>query len=214
MSENVRQPRKARTPEDRGQQLVAKQRKRIRRKYKEVPHKGGKPRMPGEVEFKKDMAIILTLAGYTHKEIALSIGESHRTVTGWLNEPEVTAKFERISSELPQAARTLLETYQIEAVHTIVDVMRTDPDSKYVLEAAKDILDRGGLPKLTRQERKEETEENFNINDPEGIVERLRQAPPEIQAQAAEAIEGLEQVLADYAKAQQPSPEGKEVTDG
>lgn len=211
----MRQDRKSRTPEDRGQELVTRQRKRIRRKYKAKEHKGGKPRLPGEVEFKKDMAIILTLAGYTHKEIALSIGESDRTVTGWMNEDETKEKFEKIVKELPEAAKTLLETYQIEAVHTLVDIMRTNNDDKIVLDAVKEILDRGGLPKISRQERKNENEntENFRLSDPDGIVERIRQAPPEVQEEAANIVEGLENLLARHAQPLPASDEGKEIED-
>ena len=206
----MRQPRQARTPEDRAQEIVTKRRQRVRRKYKDTAHKGSKPRMPGEIDFKKEMSIILTLGGFTHKEIGLSLGESRQTITAWLNEPEIQKKFQKIADALPVAARTLLETYTVEAVHALVDIMRSNPNDKYVLEAAKEILDRGGLPKISRNERKEEHVENFNIGDPEGIVERLRHAPPEIQEKAAGIVEQFEMLLAEHPQLP-PSKEGEEV---
>jgi len=207
----MRQPRKQRTPETRGAKLVASKRKRIRRNYRKTDKARGKRRMPGEILFKQDMAIILSLAGYTHEEIGLSLGEGKNTITEWLNMPDVMVKYEKITEALPEAARTLLETYSIEAVHTLVDIMRTSEDDKTTLDAIKEILDRGGLPKLSKTEQTKE--EKLVVTD-DGLVDRLREASPEIQEQASGLVEALEQLLSDHAGSQKPEVEQQEDTNG
>jgi hypothetical protein len=198
----VKQPRKARTPENRAAQLVVKQRQGIRRKYKENTKK--RKRFPGEIAFKQDMAIILALAGYSHKEIALSLGESRNTVGEWMRDPAVQEKFTTLAEELPAAAKSLLETYQIEAVHTLVDIMRTSEEDKIVLDAAREVLDRGGNPKTSRSESKQEHHESFEIND-EDIVSKIRQLSPEAQEHAAQMVEDLTAYLENQG---QVSPNG------
>jgi predicted transcriptional regulator len=196
----MKQPPKERTPETRGSEIIKQQRRRIRRKYKSTAHKGSKPRFPGEVQFKQDMSIILSLAGYTQKEIGLSLGEAQQTISDWLNnDPEVRLKYEKVSAALPESAKILLETYTIEAVHTLVDVMRTEMDNKIVLDAAKEILDRGGLPKLSRQEKESTERQEWVVTD-DNLTDRLREASPEIQEEAAQIIESLEMLLSKHAE--------------
>ena len=210
----MKQPRKARTPDSRGAELTAKTRKRVRRKFKQPTHKGGKPRLPGEIEFKTDMALILSLAGYTQKEIGLSIGESTETVKNWLSDENTQKKYLKLSAALPEAAMTLLQTYTIEAVHAFVDIMRTESDNALVLKAAAEILDRGGLPKSSRTEADVNRNENLTVTD-DGLVARLREAPVEVQEQAAQLVEGLEQILAEHASqspAEKPEAEKREET--
>jgi hypothetical protein len=189
----MQQPRKGRTPENRATEIVLKQRKRVRRGFRENTKK--RKRYPGEIQFKQDMGIILALAGYTHKEIALSLGESKNTVGEWMREPAVQEKFLEISEALPEAAKTLLETYQIEAVHAMVDVLRSSEDDKIILEAAREILDRGGNPKTSRTESKQSKHETFEISD-DDFLSKLRMLPPEKQEEAAQMIEDLSEFLA------------------
>lgn len=191
----MRQPVKARTPEDRAAQIVSRQRSRIRRKYK-VNAKKNRKRFPGEIDYKQDMAIILSLAGYNHKEIALSLGEHRNLIGEWMKDPKVVDKFMALSEDLPDSARKLLETYSIEAVHTLVDIMRTSEDDKMILDAAKEILDRGGIPKTSRTESKQEKRETFEISD-DDFLSKIRQLPPEKQEEAAQMVENLSEWLTE-----------------
>jgi hypothetical protein len=185
----MKQPRNSRTPENRAAQLVTKQRSRIRRKYKENTKKNRK-RFPGEISFKQDMAIILALAGYSHKEIALSLGENRNIIGEWMNDPAVKEKFIALSEELPESAKMLLETYSIEAVHTLVDLMRTSEDEKIIMDCAKEILDRGGNPKLSRTETKQTRKEELEISDGD-FLSKIRELSPEQQEVAAQMIEDV-----------------------
>jgi hypothetical protein len=97
----------------------------------------------------------------------------------------------------------------IEAVQALVDVMRRTDDDKYILQAAGEILDRAGLPKASRQERHQVNEERTTFTD-EGMVERLREAPVEVQERAAQMIEQLESLLTESANAPQESDENAE----
>lgn len=168
--------------------------KHVQRKYK-VNLKTRRKLLPGEIEHVENTVIVLKLAGYTGSQIATVVGISRGQVREILAEPSVAERLIKLREALPAAALELLQGYMIEAVQAIVDVLRTEQDSKYVLQAASEILDRAGLPKASKQERHSVNEEKTTFTD-DGIVERLRQAPPEVQEEAAQIIERLEVLLA------------------
>ena len=147
--------------------------------------------LPGEIEHVENMVIVLHLAGYNKTQIGQTIGLSHTQVIQLLDQPHVAEALVEIRAALPKAALDLLQGYMIEAVQTIVDIMRTETDNKIVLQAASEILDRSGLAKASRQER-HQINENRTVFSDDGIVEKLRKASPEVQEQAAQAIEALE----------------------
>lgn len=166
----------------------------VRRKYKTDVSKRRKL-LPGEIPYVEDMVVVLKIAGYTRSQMSRVIGISKGQVKEILEKPEVNEKIVSLRSRLPQAALDLLQGYMIEAVQAIVDVMRSTPESKYILQAAGEILDRAGLPKASRQERHNVNEDRFTVTD-DGLVDRLREASPEVQEEAAQLIERLEGLLA------------------
>jgi hypothetical protein len=111
-----------------------------------------------------------------------------------LADSEVSEKLIALRKALPAAALDLLQDYTIEAVQTLVDIMRSSTDDKITLQAVSEILDRTGLGKATKQERHQINESRTVFTD-DGIVDRLRQASPEVQEQAAQVIEQLEALL-------------------
>lgn len=186
--------RKRSSPESRAKEKDSETTK-IRRKYqKNLTLK--KKFLPGEVEHVEDMVIVLRLAGYSKEQCARIVGMSSSQVTVILNSPAVSEKLIAFRAALPQAALDLLQGYMIEAVQTLVDIMRMSDDDKITLAAAGEILDRAGLAKASRQERHQINEQRTTFVD-DGIVERLRAASPEVQEQAAQAIEMLEKLLSD-----------------
>lgn len=186
--------RKNQSPE---QRAASKEREgqKIRRKYKRNLTLSRKL-LPGEREHVESMIVVLRLAGYEKTQIARVIGISLQQVTDLLADPVVTEKLVTLRKTLPQAALDLLQGYMIEAVQTLVDIMRMAEDDKIVLAAAGEILDRSGLAKASRQERHQINEQRTVFTD-DGIVERIRQASPEVQEQAAQVIENLEALLSD-----------------
>lgn len=184
--------RNSQTPEGRVRAKTQAQMK-VRRRYKKNTLLSRKL-LPGEIEHVDDMVIVLRLAGYSQRQIAQTVGLSQTQVDQILDKPHVTDKLIEIRAALPKAALELLQGFMIEAVQSIVDVMRTSQDDKLVLQAAGEILDRSGLAKASRQERTQITENRTVFTD-EGIIEKLRSASPEVQEQAAQAIEALENLL-------------------
>lgn len=171
---------------------------KIRRRYKKNLTLSRKL-LPGELPYVEDMVLVLKLAGYNNTQVGQVIGLSHTQVNEILGNPKVSEKMISLRAALPQAALDLMQGYMIEAVQTIVDVMRTELDNKLVLQAAGEILDRSGLSKASRQERHQINEQRTTLTD-DGLIERLRAASPEVQEQAAQAIEALESLLTDKAE--------------
>jgi len=168
---------------------------RIRRKYR----KGttlDKKLLPGERKQIEDTVIVLRLAGYERSQISRIIGISSDQVKRVMEDPKTTERLVHLRATISQAALDLLQGYMIEAIQTIVDIMRMADDDKIVLQACAEILDRAGIVKASRQERLQVNEQRTTLTD-DGIVEALRAASPEIQEQAAQLFEQLEGLLSD-----------------
>lgn len=166
---------------------------RVRRRYKKNVNKQSRL-LPGEIPAVQNMVAVLHIAHYPKVQIARIIGISKQQVTEFLEDPGVNEMIVTLRAGLPSAALDLMEGYMIEAVQAIVDVMRSSQDDAVVLRAASDILDRTGLAKISKRETHNTNEEQTTITD-DGLLERLREASPEIQEQAAQMIEGLENLL-------------------
>ena len=177
------------------QEAIDKDRRRVRRRYKTDLTKR-KRYAPGEEDFIFDMAIVLTLAGFSRTQIARTVGISKGQIKKILEMPNVAERIVQLRKSLPQASLDLIHSYMIEAVQAIVDVMRTSKRDEMVLKAAGDILDRGGAAKASRTEHDvHQVNESRNTFSSDGMVEAIRQLPPEAQEQAAQMIENLEEFL-------------------
>jgi hypothetical protein len=165
----------------------------IRRKYKLNTARRVKL-LPSEVPHIEQMIVVLKLANYSRVDMARIIGISRDQVADILALPRVNEEITILRKKIPGAALELLENFMIEAVMTLIDVMRTTRDDKIRIQAAESMLDRGGISKVSKQERHQLNEERTTITD-DGIVERLREASPEIQEKAAQVIEQLEALL-------------------
>lgn len=191
------------TPEDRSNALEI-ERARMRRGFKKVTKKAGKQRSAGEKDFKMQMGVILDIAGFTAYQISLSLGESKSTISRWKAEPAWAKLYEKSSKVITGSALTLLQTYTIEAVQTLAVIMRTSRDDKLVLDAVKEILDRGGMPKSTRQEVTAPIDPDVEKEaaNERSLMNKFRQLPPEAQQQAADLYsameEGLERIVKEF----------------
>lgn len=191
-------PRK-RTPDDRNS-VLENGRREVRRKYRSSKQiKKSRKIALGEQGHLENMTIILKIAGYTNTQIGQIVNLSRGQVKKLLAEPNVAEQMASLLEALPAAALDLMQSYSIEAVQTIADVMRTSPEWKARMEAAREILDRTGLPKVTKSEAQVyRTEEHLTTFSNDGIIEALRNASPEVQETAAQMMEGIENLLAQH----------------
>lgn len=193
-----------RTPEDRAENSK-KEIARVRRRYKTNVKRRTKV-MPVQEDYIDNMVCIFKIAGYSNTQAAQAIGISKGQVKEILEKPHVVEQIAILHAQIPQAAVDLLQSLMIEAVISIADVMRTATDDKTIIAAAESILDRGGAPKVSRQDRSNVNEERVTIVD-DGIVDRLRQASPEVQEEAAQLIEQLEGILLQASTESMPEDE-------
>jgi hypothetical protein len=147
----------------------------------------------GEEQQVGTIVLVLKLASYSNLQIARIVGVSKGQVKTFLDTPAAQEMLVELRTKISEAALELLHGYMIEAVQSIATVMRHSQDDKMILQAAAEILDRGGVPKASRQERLTENTENIQISD-DGLVDRLREASPEVQERAAALVEELEQL--------------------
>lgn len=190
--------RRASTPDTRASD-AKKRVENVRRKYK-VNTKSKKKLLDVEIPHVKTMVGILKVAGYSRVQIAKVIGISRGQVAEFLETEDVQKLIVDLREGLPAAAMSLMQGYMIEAVQAVVDVMRTSEDGAVVLKAAAEVLDRGGMPKQSRQERITDNTEREVVEFGGEFVEMLRQASPEVQEQVASMFEGIENLLKQEAE--------------
>ena len=189
---------------------LSRQRDKVTRRYKVNVSKRRKFSFEGEAELVYDMVVVLKLANYTNKQIAMIVGISIGQVKEILNDGNVQKKYLALKAKLPQAALELGRAYLIEAVQAVANIMRTADDPAVVLKAAAELFDRFGIPKVSRQvtDLNSESPEDHPVGD--DLMAKLRQASPEVQTAAAELQdmfeEGLKQLL-EGGKREAPSPE-------
>jgi hypothetical protein len=98
----------------------------------------------------------LRVAGWTPKRIAAELGYQVNTIRVWLRLPIVKDYVKVLEAVRERGAlaefERLQRDYLPEAVDTVVDVMRDGGRDADRLTAAESILDRGGLPKVSRQQ--------------------------------------------------------------
>jgi hypothetical protein len=159
---------------------------------------------PGEREHLVDMTIVLKLGGYSNTQIGSTVGISRGQVKELLEEPKTAERLTTLRTNLPGAALDLLHGYSIEAVQAIADVMRGTEDDGLILKAAAEILDRVGIGKVSKSEREiHNTNENkLTVGAEQGLLESLRELPPDRQEEAAQMIEGLENFIAESIEAE------------
>lgn len=149
-----------------------------------------------DLEYQKGVAVVLRISGFTYKEIALIVNSHPDSIKRWFQDPKVQEDYNEMKLAVTKAGRRLLEAYVIEAIEGIHHVLRTAENPKFILDAASEILDRAGLAKVSRNEKKVEHEHEHKLTEKgTPLLERLREAPPEIQEKAAQGIEELEQML-------------------
>ncbi len=161
------------------------------------PVQAKKRRMPGELAHQKNLAVFLKIANprMSFLDIGNQIGETKNAVKKWFREDaDVREQFEYVSSHLKSSSIELLESFSMEAVMTLVTVMRY-AEPKLMKEAATEILDRIGVAKLSKSEVESRSVKSHEWSDHDEMVKEIRQLPPEHQEQYVELMEGIQQLL-------------------
>lgn len=180
---------------------IDKERTRIRRRYKRNLNTRRKI-LPGQHEFVIDMVLVFKLVNYSNIQIGKMVGISKNQVAEILNDPSVAERLQKLQHNIAGAAYDLLQTFLIEAVQTLVDVMRTETDNMIVLKAAAEILDRAGMPKASRTESTQQRNvtNETKLTADEEMMSAFRGLSPEVQEEAAQMIEGLQTFLEENQK--------------
>lgn len=199
----------ARAPEDR----VKNQRQEMQQLRRTIGKRTNRKRtmLPVEQNYTTTTVCVLRLAGYSKTQICQATGISKGQLKEIYESEQFTTQFATLAEVIPQAAIDLLQSLMIEAVMTLADVMRTELDGKVRIAAAESLLDRGGAPKLSRTEKQQTNTDEVVITDG-GLFDKIKGLPLEVQEQAAQLIEGLENLLLAHA-GQNPSSEVEREVD-
>jgi hypothetical protein len=181
-------------------------RNEIKREYKRGPRSEGRkvtnPDTWSEVEraVARESACFFKAAGFSHNYIGDALNLTRGQIGHWFEEPAMQERYRAISADMKNGAIKLLKSYAIEIVESLMTIARTTDDEKLAASVLQDLADRIGLTKVSRTEsattatQKSEVE----ITDPAGLVEKLKDAPPEVQQQAAQHMEGMMALMAEH----------------
>lgn len=149
----------------------------------------------GEIQHKKSLAVFLRVAGYTNTEIGGALGITKGTVSAWFKDKDVQKLYDETLESIGTAAKQFLETLTIEAVKRLAALMY-DSDHKIALDAVREVLDRGGIPKLSRQEKTVE-DKTPGANKPQVLEVRIS---ADQANRYAELVEEAEKITAEAAE--------------
>jgi hypothetical protein len=184
---------------------LAQQRNKMKRNYRRGQRAEGvrvvdlSPLSDVELEVMKTKAAFLKAAGYSHTYIAQALNTTRSIVGHWFEEPEMRAEVVRINEDIVGGSLKLLKTYAVELVEMLMEIARTS-DDKTALQAITEGLDRMGLTKVNKSEGRSviETKTDIEITDPHGLIDKLKDAPPEAQQAAAEHMEALMSITSEH----------------
>lgn len=172
------------------------------KKYKVNLKSRSRVDLPKEQEILEDTIVVLKVAHYSNMQIAKIVGLSRGQVAEILKSPNVERRVATLGAKLPQAALNQIQNFMIEAVMWIIHVGRAnlgpDGDHSLVLRAADQLLDRGGTPKVSRNERKEESQgmlDHIGRGGHEDVFSEIGNLSPELQERAAQLYDALEDGL-------------------
>ena len=155
-----------------------------------------------ELEVMKVKACFLKAAGYSHTYIAQALNTTRSIVGHWFEDPEMRAEVLKINEDMVGGSMKLLKTYAVELIEMLMEIARTS-DDKTALTAITEGLDRMGLTKVNKSEGRSviETKTDIEITDPHGLIDKLKDAPPEAQQAAAEHMEALMAITSEHTDA-------------
>lgn len=155
-----------------------------------------------EREVKQGIACFLKSQDYSNGYIGDALGVSRDTVRRWFstgdNAAELREKVLAIRQNTIDGAHKLLKSYAIELIEILVNVARTSNDDKIVIQAVIEGLDRIGLAKVNKSDSIVRTEETVDIVDRTGLLDRLKDVPPDVQSQIAQQMESAMALAAEH----------------
>ena len=192
-------PRNMKSPEERAE-VIEKAQKAAKKGYRLNTKRPRKGVTDDEIIVIKDMLVSLKLVGYTNSQCGAIVGLSRGQVKEIVNDPNFKSRLEAIKNKLPEAAINLGRAYLVEAVQSVVHVLRTESDNALVLKAAAELFDRFGIAKVSRSEIKTDPTPPAGEGEiSESFMDKLRTAPPEVQEKVAALhesfTEGVERIL-------------------
>jgi transcriptional regulator with XRE-family HTH domain len=188
---------------------LAQQRETLKRRgHKKVKTVTSHEALPDfERRLKQQMLAHLKAGGFSTTYCADALGVSKATIDRWLADEDLALRkdIEEISANYIAAGVTLMQGYLIEIVESLMDVFRTTEDEQLAVKIGLEILDRLGVSKVNKSESvtaatlRQQSE--VDIVDKTGILETVRNAPPNVQARMAEHAESLLAMAQEHADA-------------
>lgn len=194
------------------------QRNKIKRRYKrgartEKIVRGEASLSDTEKFIAQEVAVHLKAADFSWSYIGENLGIAPNTVKAWFNRDdergeELRAQLVATRENFVSGGVKLMKTYFIELIEMLMGIARSTDDEKIVIDVFREFADRIGAVKVNKSEaaavniNKNEEHTSIDITDKTGLVDKLRDAPPEIQQRAAEKMADLMALVSEGAVAE------------
>ena len=186
---------------------LEKQREALKRRgHRKVKVVSAEETLPDfERHLKQQMVCYLKAGGFSTAYCADALDVGKATIERWLADDKLKMREQvaKIQADYISAGVTLIQSYLIEIVESLMDIFRTTPDEQLAVKIGLEMLDRLGVSKVNKSESvtaatlKQQSE--VDIVDKTGILETMRKAPPEVQQAMAKRAEELVAMAQEHA---------------
>lgn len=186
------------------------QRKEIEKRYR---GRGGPRVVQGESALsktdrliKQEIVCFLRAQNFAYSYIAEAVDVSESTIKNWLNDEklDLQSKILAIQADMTKGAIQHLSAHAIELMEILLELARKSEDDSVALKATVEGLGMLGITKVNKSESlatqtiEESRRTEIDLVDRHGLVEALKDAPPEVQAKAAEKMDELLLIASEH----------------
>lgn len=187
---------------------LEQQRERLKKRgHRKVRSISGDAALPDfERQLKQRVFVYLKAGGFSNTYCADALGISTTTVDSWLADEELKLKAEiaKVSADYIEAGVTMIQSYILEIVESLMDIFRTTEDEKLAKEIGFEMLSLVGIVKANKSEsvstRTIKQQHEVDVIDKTGLVAIAKNAPPEVQAAMARQVEELVAIAQEHAE--------------
>lgn len=149
---------------------------------------------------KREAACFLKAADYSYTYIGEALGTTRGTVKSWFEDSKMRERVAEIQNDFVDGAVKLLRTYAVELIEMLVEIARTSHDDKIAIQAITEALDRMGLSKVNKSQSAvvQTSRTELDIIDKTGLMEAMKDAPPEVQQEMARKLEEAMALAAEH----------------
>lgn len=158
-----------------------------------------------ERRLKQSQLVFFKAADFPHTYCADVLGVSVTTIKNWLDDEKLGLrdKIALTRQSMTASAVKMIDSMMIEIVVGLKDIFDSTADEKLASDIGFELLAIMGVSKVNKSDSRSmhllHQSSTVNVVDKTGLIEKAKNAPPEVQAAMAESVENLVAILQEHA---------------